>query len=86
LETPENTTLKVDLATGTWSKGDAPDEPDAPLSHDFLLDSALRRRALAAEIADVCSYDSLQLWHESRKTALLRDPPSNFSKDSHRQN
>jgi len=85
LETPESTTLRVDLATGTWTKGDAPDEPDAPLANDLLLDSALRRRALAAEIADVCSYDSLQLWHESLKTALLRDPPPGFGKITHRQ-
>ena len=64
----------------------APSEgPDTDTSTDLLLDNTLRRRALAADIASLCQYEVMQLWHEQLKAALLRVQPPGFSKVSYSQ-
>jgi hypothetical protein len=49
--------------------------PAAATGTDHLLRCALRRRAMAFDIAGLCSFEALELWTEVLFDELLRDPP-----------
>ena len=74
LEVPDIAGLRID-EKGLVVKTEAPDGPDTNTSTDLLLTLALRRRALAADIADACTYETMSAWHEVLLAALLRQPP-----------
>ena len=50
------------------------------VSGQFLWDYAVRRRALAAEIAGLCDYTPMNRWHETLKSHLLMPPPAGHKK------
>ena len=52
------------------------------ISSDMLLGLALRRRALACEIAGLITYDAMNTWHERLFAEYLRDPLPGFSRVS----
>ena len=81
---PEVAALKLD-DKGFIVRSEAPDGPDANMGTDLLLTLALRCRALAADIADTCKYETMSAWHEVLLTALLREPPPGYSKVSYKQ-
>jgi len=85
VEVPEVRALTLDPATGKLVTIDSDDSPNADVSSDLLLDLALRRRALAADISDLCSFEAMTLWHEVMKSDLLRAPPSGYSRVSYEQ-
>ena len=57
-------------------------EPDADVSSDLRLDLVFRRRALAADVAGLMSYEAMHSWHEVLKAEYLRTPPPGFHKVS----
>jgi len=57
-----------------------PHDPAADTSTDLLLDLALRRRSLAADIAGLCSFEAMDAWTEVLKAAYLAPPPPGFSR------
>ena len=59
---------------------DVTPDPNTDVAGQFLWDYALRRRAVAAEIAGLCTYRTMNRWHEKLKTHLLkRAPPGHKS-------
>ena len=52
------------------------------ISGELLFDYALRRRALAAEIAGLCSFKTMNTWHETLKVYFLKTPMPGFRKIS----
>ena len=50
------------------------------LAGEFLWDYAMRRRALATDIAGLCGYSVMERWTEILKNSLLKDPPSGYRK------
>jgi len=62
-----------------------PDGPPAELGTDLLLDQALRRRALAADMADLCTYETMQLWHSTLLESISTEAPPGYSKTSYVQ-
>ena len=60
-------------------------DPSADVSTDLLLNLALRRRALACDIAGLCSYDAMHVWHETMLAEYLRTPPPTYNKVSLQQ-
>ena len=56
----------------------APD-PQTDISGELLWDFALWRRAAAADIAGMLTYESMDSWHDSLKTVWLQKPPSGLS-------
>ena len=57
-------------------------EHSCDINSDMLLGLALRRRALAAEIAGLASYDCFNVGHESLIAECLRDALPGYSKAS----
>ena len=70
---------------GTLIKAAEPEGPECDISTDLLLDSALRRRALAADISGLIAYSSMQAWHEILREALLAPPVPSYSRVSYSQ-
>ena len=64
-----------------------PMEKEATVQVDdqFSWDYALRRRALAADIAGLMVFEAMNLWHEALKAALLQSPPPGYRKISWQQ-
>ena len=59
-----------------------PDGPDADLRGDILWDLALRRRAIAGDLAGLLSFDAATTCHEVLNTELLRSPPPGYARVS----
>ena len=49
---------------------------DAVTNSEYLLKCALTRRAMAFYIANLCSFDVMEVWHESIMADLVRPPPA----------
>ena len=47
--------------------------PDADLSSELRWDLALRRRAIAMDIAGLCTFEGARLWHEKLKVSHLAE-------------
>ena len=64
-----------------------PMEKDATVEvqDQFSWDYALRRRALACDISGLMTFESMNLWHESLKAAMLQPPPPGYRKVSWQQ-
>jgi len=62
-----------------------PDGPPAELGTDLLLDQALRRRALAADISDLCTFEVMQLWHSTLLESISTEAPPGYAKTSYVQ-
>jgi hypothetical protein len=71
----------VDRAGFLMQTATEPD-PGADISSDLLIDLALRRRALAADIAGLSTYETFHLWSEVMKAAFLSDPPPGYARVS----
>ena len=84
LEEPEDPALRV-ASDGRLTKAPECDGPDCDTSTDLLVDLALRRRAIAMDIADLSKYEVMAFWHEILKQALLRDPPPGYARVSYAQ-
>ena len=61
---------------------DVAPEVSTDVSGELLFDYAHRRRALAAEIAGLCSFKTMNSWHETLKTYLLKKPAPGYRKIS----
>ena len=70
---------------GTLMKAAEPEGPDCDVSTDLLVDCALQRRSLAAEISGLCEYAVMQLWHETLKEALLAEALPGYCRVSYAQ-
>jgi len=57
-------------------------EQACDISSDMLMGLALRRRALAADVAGLASYDSFNTWHEAMIAEFLREPMPGYAKVS----
>ena len=77
--------LRLDDKTGLLMKAAPPDGPDADTSTDYFLSLALRRRALASDIADACVFEAMDTWHETMLAALLQEPPPGYTRVSYKQ-
>ena len=66
LEQPEVQQLTLG-PNGTLIKAAEGEGPECDVSTDLLIDSALRRRALAGEVAGLIDYNAMQAWHEVLK-------------------
>lgn len=78
LEEPEIKGLRLN-ADGVLLQDIAP-EQHCDLSGEFLWDYALRRRACAADIAGLMTYEAANLWTETLKAFFLRPPPAGYRK------
>ena len=84
LEQPEVQQLTLG-PNGTLIKACESEGPACDVSTDLAMDSALRRRALAGEVAGLIGYDIMQVWHEMLKEALFDDPPPSYARVSYSQ-
>ena len=84
LDKKETPGLKLG-ANGCLVPAELPEGPNCDLSSDLALDNALRRRSLAAEIAGLCEYQAMQLWHECLKEAIYSEPIPGYGRVSHAQ-
>ena len=57
---------------------DVAPETTTDISGELLFDFALRRRALAAYVAGLCSFRTMDQWHELLKAYLLKEPPAGW--------
>ena len=73
IEQPEVKGLRLN-EKGMLVQDIAPD-PNTSLSGELLWEYALRRRAIAGEIAGLIQFDTTNLWHDILKSALLSTPP-----------
>ena len=74
--------LKFNPATGTLSIAPREDERTCSLSTDLLLDMGLRRRALAMDLAGLCTFETMTRWHETLKHSWMREPPAGHARTS----
>ena len=74
MDIPEERGLKL-TPHGTLALTETADGPNADLRGEMLWDLALRRRALAADVAGLMSFECSLRWHETLKVELLRTPP-----------
>jgi len=79
VDIPDVTALKVGK-DGLVHQAFIPHDPSADCSTDLLLDLCWRRRALAADVAGLCSYECMHNWHEVMKAEYLRAPPAGFGR------
>ena len=84
LEQPEVQQLTLG-AGGVLVKAAEGEGPECDVSTDLLIDSALRRRALAGEVSGLITYDAMQSWHELLKESLLTAPPPSYARVSYSQ-
>ena len=63
LEQPEVRGLRI-TEEGLLLQDVAPD-PSTDISGEFLWDYAVRRRAVAADIAGLCAFRTMDLWHKT---------------------
>ena len=73
LEQPEVRGLRI-TPEGLLLQDVTPD-PNTNISGEFLWDYAVRRRALAADVAGLCEFATMDLWHEALKGYFLMTPP-----------
>ena len=85
IDVPENKELQLSDSGNLVAADNDHLYPDADVSTDHLLYLALRRRSLAAEISGLCSFDAMQLWHETLLQAVTNAPPPGYSKPSFAQ-
>ena len=81
IDAPDVKALRIDQAGFLQSTATAMD-PSADTSTDLLLDLALRRRALAADIAGLMKFETMNEWHEILKAEFLRTPPPGYRRIS----
>ena len=72
LQEPEIKGLRI-TESGLVLQDVAP-ESSTDISGELLFDYALRRRALAADIAGLCSFQTMNSWHETLKNYVLKKP------------
>ena len=81
VDRPDVGALKLD-AFGYLVNAPKEAEFGADVSTDLLLDQAWRRRALAADIAGLMAFESMNSWHEVLKAEYQRAPPPGYAKVS----
>ena len=64
---------------------DVAPEASTEITGELQFDFALRRRALAADIAGLCGFKSMDSWHEVLKAHLMKEPPSGWRRVSWKQ-
>ena len=76
LEEPEVKGLRI-TADGTLQQ-DIEVDMKADISGDFLWDFAMCRRSAAMDIAGLMDFESADLWHQTLKSLLMKEPPAGY--------
>ena len=61
---------------------DVAPETCTTLAGEFLWDYAFRRKAVACDIAGLCSFQTMDAWTETLKLYLLKSPPTGYRRVS----
>lgn len=71
--------VKVDPVTGAMRVIETETDSMANTSTDYLLRMAFRRRALAYDQTNLCTFENMELWTEKLFSALHESPPAGYS-------